>query len=235
MMSTCSIVKPFLLSCRSQANLRKFSTQTLRTQFSSKPSMLSITWRSKNWLGMQSHSSVRREVSTLTAFLTLCFFLLPPPFSPLLPLRYLSTIHACSPPISSLPSTLFPPCSSLLPPWPFTSTINPCPLPPNTLTVSPPFSQSLLSSEPQLQVRACNLLGTFLGAKETNLRYLSLEHLSYLATSEFSHDAVKKHQETVILALKVCVCVCVRACVCLSVCVCVCVCVRACVRACVCV
>lgn len=59
-----------------------------------------------------------------------------------------------------------------------------------------------MENEPQLQVRACNLLGTFLGAKETNLRYLSLEHLSYLATSEFSHEAVRKHQETVILALK---------------------------------
>ena len=59
-------------------------------------------------------------------------------------------------------------------------------------------------SEPQLQVRACNQLGSFLSAKETNLRYLSLEHLSYLATSEFSHEAVKKHQDTVINSLKVC-------------------------------
>ena len=31
-----------------------------------------------------------------------------------------------------------------------------------------------------------------------NLRYLALESMCILATSEFSHEAVKKHQETVI-------------------------------------
>lgn len=35
-------------------------------------------------------------------------------------------------------------------------------------------------------------------------RYLALEGMCLLATSEFSHDAVKKHMETVITALKVC-------------------------------
>lgn len=34
-------------------------------------------------------------------------------------------------------------------------------------------------------------------------RYLALESMCLLATSEFSHDAVKKHQETIINALKV--------------------------------
>ena len=34
-------------------------------------------------------------------------------------------------------------------------------------------------------------------------RYLALESMCLLATSEFSHDAVKKHQETVITSLKV--------------------------------
>ena len=34
-------------------------------------------------------------------------------------------------------------------------------------------------------------------------RYLALESMCLLATSEFSHEAVKKHLETVILALKV--------------------------------
>ena len=34
-------------------------------------------------------------------------------------------------------------------------------------------------------------------------RYLALEGMCLLATSEFSHEAVKKHQETVITALKV--------------------------------
>lgn len=34
-------------------------------------------------------------------------------------------------------------------------------------------------------------------------RYLALESMCLLATSEFSHDAVKKHQETVVTSLKV--------------------------------
>lgn len=34
------------------------------------------------------------------------------------------------------------------------------------------------------------------------LRYLALESMCLLATSEFSHDAVKKHQETIINSLK---------------------------------
>lgn len=60
-----------------------------------------------------------------------------------------------------------------------------------------------MDSEPSLLVRACNQLGQFLSHRETNLRYLALESMCLLATSEFSHDAVKKHQETVINALKV--------------------------------
>ncbi len=51
-------------------------------------------------------------------------------------------------------------------------------------------------------MRACNQLGQFLNHRETNLRYLALESMCLLATSEFSHEAVKKHQETVINALK---------------------------------
>ena len=54
----------------------------------------------------------------------------------------------------------------------------------------------------QILVRTCNQLGQFLQHRETNLRYLALESMCLLATSEFSHDAVKKHQETVINALK---------------------------------
>lgn len=60
-----------------------------------------------------------------------------------------------------------------------------------------------LSSDATLLVRACNQLGQFLSHRETNLRYLALESLCLLATSEFSHESVKKHQETVINALKV--------------------------------
>ncbi|XP_067952099.1 AP-2 complex subunit alpha-2-like [Watersipora subatra] len=59
-----------------------------------------------------------------------------------------------------------------------------------------------MDSDPNLLVRACNQLGQFLQHRETNLRYLALESMCLLATSEFSHEAVKKHLETVILALK---------------------------------
>uniref|UniRef100_A0A8C9VI97 AP-2 complex subunit alpha n=1 Tax=Scleropages formosus TaxID=113540 RepID=A0A8C9VI97_SCLFO len=57
-------------------------------------------------------------------------------------------------------------------------------------------------SEPTLLVRACNQLGQFLQHRETNLRYLALESMCMLASSEFSHEAVKTHMETVISALK---------------------------------
>uniref|UniRef100_A0A4W3J3F6 AP-2 complex subunit alpha n=1 Tax=Callorhinchus milii TaxID=7868 RepID=A0A4W3J3F6_CALMI len=57
-------------------------------------------------------------------------------------------------------------------------------------------------SEPNLLVRACNQLGQFLQHRETNLRYLALESMCLLAGSEFSHEAVKTHIETVINALK---------------------------------
>jgi AP-2 complex subunit alpha len=58
-------------------------------------------------------------------------------------------------------------------------------------------------SEPNLLVRACNQLGQFLQHRETNLRYLALESMCTLASSEFSHEAVKTHIDTVINALKV--------------------------------
>ncbi|KAF6779951.1 hypothetical protein AHF37_00790 [Paragonimus kellicotti] len=60
-----------------------------------------------------------------------------------------------------------------------------------------------MDCDSKLLVRACNQLGQFLQHKETNLRYLALESLCLLATSEFSHEAVKKHQETIVNALKV--------------------------------
>lgn len=53
-------------------------------------------------------------------------------------------------------------------------------------------------------MRACNQLGQFLQHRETNLRYLALESMCTLASSEFSHEAVKTHIDTVINALKVC-------------------------------
>lgn len=67
----------------------------------------------------------------------------------------------------------------------------------------PSINILLFYSEPNLLVRACNQLGQFLSNRETNLRYLALESMCHLATSEYSHDAVKKHQEVVILSMKV--------------------------------
>lgn len=65
------------------------------------------------------------------------------------------------------------------------------------------MSVNYFFSEPNLLVRACNQLGQFLSNRETNLRYLALESMCLLANSEFSHEAVKKHQEVVILSMKV--------------------------------
>jgi len=59
-----------------------------------------------------------------------------------------------------------------------------------------------LDCDQHLLIRACNQLGQYLTHRETNLRYLALEGLCLLANSEFSVDAVRKHQETVINALK---------------------------------
>ncbi|KAF3822393.1 hypothetical protein GH733_007767 [Mirounga leonina] len=47
-------------------------------------------------------------------------------------------------------------------------------------------------SEPNLLVRACNQLGQFLQHRETNLRYLALESMCTLASSEFSHEATER-------------------------------------------
>lgn len=57
-------------------------------------------------------------------------------------------------------------------------------------------------SEPVLFVRACNQLSQFSSNRETNLCYLALESMCDLATSVFSHESVKKHQEAVILSMK---------------------------------
>lgn len=65
------------------------------------------------------------------------------------------------------------------------------------------FVSLVPGSEPNLLVRACNQLGQFLQHRETNLRYLALESMCTLASSEFSHEAVKTHIDTVINALKV--------------------------------
>ncbi|ESO08777.1 hypothetical protein HELRODRAFT_156513 [Helobdella robusta] len=53
-----------------------------------------------------------------------------------------------------------------------------------------------------LLVRSCNILGNFLIHREINLRFLALEGLCLLATTEYSHNVVKRHQELVLSALK---------------------------------
>ncbi|XP_001641214.2 AP-2 complex subunit alpha-2 [Nematostella vectensis] len=59
-----------------------------------------------------------------------------------------------------------------------------------------------MDSDQSLLIRGCNQLGQFLTHRETNLRYLALEGLCLMSNSEFSVDAVRKHQETVMGALK---------------------------------
>lgn len=59
-----------------------------------------------------------------------------------------------------------------------------------------------MDSEANLFVRAANTLGNFLTAKETNIRYMALDALCMLATSEHSRTIVEKHRETVVKSLK---------------------------------
>ena len=105
-------------------------------------------------------------------------------------------------PLSLSLSTSLPPSLSLFLPLSF-----PFPLSLSFLPLCPPLSLPLSLpslSDSGLLVRACNLLGGYLtNHKDPNLKYLSLEGLCSLATSEFSHEAVKKHQDTVLHALKV--------------------------------
>ena len=46
------------------------------------------------------------------------------------------------------------------------------------------------------------LLGRFILAKETNVRYLGLDAMAHLAACSSSLEPVKKHQDTIILSLK---------------------------------
>ena len=46
------------------------------------------------------------------------------------------------------------------------------------------------------------LLGQFILAKETNIRYLGLDAMAHLAACSSSLTPVKKHQDTIILSLK---------------------------------
>lgn len=59
-----------------------------------------------------------------------------------------------------------------------------------------------MDAEATLFTRAAMQLGQFLTHKETNFRYMALESLCMLATSEHSRAAVEKHRETVVKSLK---------------------------------
>lgn len=58
------------------------------------------------------------------------------------------------------------------------------------------------STAAQLLRQVASLLGKFITARETNVRYLGLEAMSHLASHEESLDYLRKHQQTVLLALR---------------------------------
>ena len=70
--------------------------------------------------------------------------------------------------------------------------------------------QPLLTSEPREQDststklirQVAALLGKFITARETNVRYLGLEAMAHLASHDESLDYLRKHQQTVLLALR---------------------------------
>lgn len=63
-----------------------------------------------------------------------------------------------------------------------------------------PSSEDPLST--QLIRQVASLLGKFITARETNVRYLGLEAMAHLAAHEESLDYLRKHQQTVLLALR---------------------------------
>jgi len=59
-----------------------------------------------------------------------------------------------------------------------------------------------LDPESSIVSNASVLLGRFILAKETNVRYLGLDAMAHLAACSSSLEPVKKHQDTIILSLK---------------------------------
>ena len=59
-----------------------------------------------------------------------------------------------------------------------------------------------LDAESDIVNSAVQLLGRYISARETNVRYLGLDAMTHLAARSDSLDAVKKHQETVTLSLR---------------------------------
>lgn len=59
-----------------------------------------------------------------------------------------------------------------------------------------------LNPESKVVSNASVLLGRFILARETNVRYLGLDAMAHLAACSTSLDPVKRHQDTIILSLK---------------------------------
>ena len=69
----------------------------------------------------------------------------------------------------------------------------------NLTTIHTPERNALSS---QLVREIASLLGKFIIARETNVRYLGLEAMAHLASHEESLEHLRKHQQTVLLALR---------------------------------
>ncbi|CAO3631886.1 unnamed protein product [Cunninghamella blakesleeana] len=59
-----------------------------------------------------------------------------------------------------------------------------------------------LDSNSTICAQAAALLGKFISSKETNVRYLGLETMAHLAACVDSLDAIKRHQETILMSLR---------------------------------
>lgn len=59
-----------------------------------------------------------------------------------------------------------------------------------------------LDTESSIVHAAATLLGRFILSKETNVRYLGLDTMAHLAARSDSMDAIKKHQDTIVLSLR---------------------------------
>lgn len=59
-----------------------------------------------------------------------------------------------------------------------------------------------LDTESTIVTASATLLSRFILSKETNVRYLGLDTMAHLAARSDSLDAIKKHQDTIILSLR---------------------------------
>ncbi|KAG0171178.1 hypothetical protein DFQ30_001336 [Apophysomyces sp. BC1015] len=59
-----------------------------------------------------------------------------------------------------------------------------------------------LDSNSTICAQAATLLGRFISSKETNVRYLGLETMAHLAACVDSLEAIKRHQETILMSLR---------------------------------